>query len=46
MKDRIEARAVSNRRSLSQEVISLLILAFEELEKGQTPKAEGSPSPD
>ena len=40
MKEKIEERAINNRRSLNQEVISLLKFAFEELEKEQNPKAE------
>ncbi len=41
MKEKIEANAINHRRSLNQEVISLLKIALEILEKEQSPKAEG-----
>ena len=40
MKDKIEERAIDNRRSLNQEVISLLKIAFETLETKPDPKVE------
>lgn len=40
MKDEIEELAVKNRRSMNQEVIYLLKVAFEELEKEQPLKVE------
>jgi hypothetical protein len=40
MKDKIEGRAINNRRSLNQEVISLLKMAFEILETKPDPKVE------
>lgn len=40
MKETIEARAIENRRSLNQEVISLLKMAFEVLESKPDLKVE------
>jgi len=46
LKERIETRAINNRRSVNQEINFLLLIALDLLEKEQAPGAGELPSQD